>query len=128
MNQRKIFKKPIGNPPNRGLSLKSINRNTKTKLTPRSTKQHKQKLYKNPQTSSQLPQKQLPPPIFRCSHTTPEHQLKNLQNNQQPMKTAGNKTPNTTISSPKHLHPKHLTKNHKSQPKTLVPSYNKEKT
>jgi len=59
-------------PPNKGLPPKSINRNTKTKLTPRSTKQHKQ----NPQASSQLPQKQLLPPTFRCSHTTTGHQLK----------------------------------------------------
>ena len=68
-------------PPNKGLSLKSINRNIKIKLTPRSMKQHKQKLYQNPQTSSQLPQKQLPPPTLCCLHTTPEHQLKNLHNN-----------------------------------------------
>jgi len=39
-------------------------------------KQHKQKLYENPQTSSQLPQKQLPPThIPLLAH-----------NNQQPLK------------------------------------------
>jgi hypothetical protein len=76
-------------PPNKGLSPKSINRNTKTKLTPRSTKQHKQ----NPQASSQPPQKQLLPLTFRCSHTTPEHQLKNLHHNQQSLKNGWEKNP-----------------------------------
>ena len=71
-------------PPNKGLSPKSINGNTKTKLISRSTKQHK----KNPQASSQLPQKQLLPPTFRCSHTIAEHQIKNLHNNQQPLKNS----------------------------------------
>lgn len=46
---KKKIQKTIGKtPPNKGLSPKLINRNTKTKLTPRSTKQHNQKLYKNP--------------------------------------------------------------------------------
>jgi len=73
-------------PPNKGLSSKSIIETPRTKLTPQSTKQHKQKLYQNPQTSSPLPKKQLPPSTSCCSHTIPEQQRKNLHNNQQLLK------------------------------------------
>ena len=118
-------------PPNKGLSPKSINRNTKTKITPRSTKQHKQ----NPQVSSQLPQKQLLPPTFRCSHTTAEHQLKNIYHNQQPLKNSREKTQtpslvllSTFTQNTTHKQPQKSTKNPCTITKTTTNTTTKNNT
>lgn len=130
MHQRQNPKNLREVPPNKEVSSKSIKGNTKkkanTKIKEKSPHNNKNKsCTKTPKHHHKLPKKQ--PPTFCCSHTTLKQQRQKAT--QQPTtfeKSAGNKTSNHTINSPKHLHPKtHLPKKRKKRPKTPITLYNK---